>query len=163
MDRIVDSNETAETNMLKQIKLFFDQHIALPDTKQATEENLHLACAALYIEMMHMDDTLHAEEQEMILKSIQDSFSLSLEEANNLISLATQERKQATDYYQFTSLINKNFTQQQKITVIKNLWQIAYADGVLDKHEEYMVRKMADLLHVAHLDFIKTKHQAYSG
>ncbi len=163
MDRIVDSNETAETNMLKQIKLFFDQHIALPDTKQATEENLHLACAALYIEMMHMDDTLHADEQEMILKSIQDSFSLSLEEANNLISLATQERKQATDYYQFTSLINKNFTQQQKITVIKNLWQIAYADGVLDKHEEYMVRKMADLLHVAHLDFIKTKHQAYSG
>ena len=149
--------------MLNQIKLFFDKHIALPAPEQVTEESLHLACAALFVEMMYMDDKTRAEEQDMILKSVRDIFSLSVEEAKTLISLATQQRKQATDYYQFTSLINKGFTQEQKITLIKKLWKIAYADGELDKYEENMVRKMADLLHVPHLEFIKTKIQVNGG
>ena len=149
--------------MLNQIKLFFDQHIALPAPEEVTEESLHLACAALFVEMMYMDDKTRAEEQDMILKSVSDIFSLSAEEASTLISLATQQRKQATDYYQFTSLINKGFTQEQKITLIKTLWKIAYADGELDKYEENMVRKMADLLHVPHLEFIKTKIQVNGG
>ena len=149
--------------MLNQIKLFFEQHIALPAPDQVTEENLHLACAALFVEMMYMDDKTRAEEQGMILKSVSDIFSLSVEEANTLISLATQQRKQATDYYQFTSLINRGFTQEQKITLIKTLWKIAYADGELDMYEENMVRKMADLVHVPHLEFIKTKIQVNGG
>ena len=149
--------------MLNQIKLFFEQHIALPAPDQVTEETLHLACAALFVEMMYMDDKTRAEEQEMILKSVREFFSLSVEEANTLISLATQQRKHATDYFQFTSLINKGFTQEQKTTLIKKLWKIAYADGELDKYEENMVRKMADLLHVPHLEFIKTKIQVNGG
>ena len=149
--------------MLNQIKLFFDKHIALPAPDQVTEESLHLACAALFVEMMYMDDKARAEEQDMIIKSVRDVFSLSVEEAKTLISLATQQRKQATDYYQFTSLINKGFTQEQKTTVIKKLWKIAYADGELDKYEENMVRKMADLLHVPHLEFIKAKIQVNGG
>ena len=149
--------------MLNQIKLFFDKHIALPAPDQVTEESLHLACAALFVEMMYMDDKARAEEQDMIIKSVKDIFSLSVEEAKTLISLATQQRKQATDYYQFTSLINKGFTQEQKTTLIKKLWKIAYADGELDKYEENMVRKMADLLHVPHQEFIKTKIQVNGG
>jgi len=149
--------------MLNQIKLFFEQHIVLATEKSLTEESLHLACAALFVEMMHMDDKVHKNEHDTILNSLCENFSLSNEEANTLISLATQEHKQTTDYYQFTSLINKRFTQEQKVTLIKSLWKIAYADGELDKHEEYMVRKMADLLHVPHLEFIKTKHQVIDG
>jgi uncharacterized tellurite resistance protein B-like protein len=145
--------------MLKQLKLFFEQHMALPSPDQMPEENLHLACAALFIEMMYRDDKVEDKEHEMILNRIKTLFSLSSEQASDLVSLATQERTQATDYYQFTSLINKGFNQQQKISLIKALWQIAYADGHLDKHEEQMVRQMADLLHVPHMEFIKTKIQ----
>lgn len=149
--------------MLNKIKLFFEQHIVLSTQDSLTEESLHLACAALFVEMMHMDDKVDENEQNTILNSLCENFSLSNEEANTLISLATQEYKQTTDYYQFTSLINKGFTQEQKVMLIKSLWQIAFADGELDKHEEYMVRKMADLLHVTHLEFIKTKHQVIEG
>jgi uncharacterized tellurite resistance protein B-like protein len=145
--------------MINQIKLFFEQHIALPAPNQSSEKNLHMACAALFIEMMTMDNKLCEEEHEVILKSVKRMFLLSNDEANRLISLAAQQKKQAIDYFQFTSLINKGFTQSQKVTLIKTLWQIAYADGQLDKYEEYMVRKTADLLHVPHLDFIKTKNQ----
>ena len=148
--------------MFNQIQLFFDQYIAVPESDTVAEEKLQLACAALFIEMMHMDDELQTEEHDMILNRIQDIFSLSLEEATRLISLAEHQRKQATDYHAFTSLINKNYSQEQKKTLIKTLWQIAYADGRLDQYEEHMVRKMADLLHIPHLDFIKTKIQVNS-
>ncbi len=146
--------------MLEQIKLFFDQHIAQQNNNQTAEHKLQIACAALFIEMMLMDDKAHQDEEKIISCSLQDNFSLNNDEAENLLILAKQERKQATDYYQFTSLINKAFSQQEKVSLIKNLWQIAYADGELDIHEEYMVRKIADLLHVPHIQFIKTKHQA---
>jgi len=99
----------------------------------------------------------------MILTRVKALFSLSNQEENSLISLATQEKKQATDYFQFTSLINKEFTMEQKIKLIKTLWQIAYTDGELDMYEEHIVRKMADLLHVSHMEFIKTKHQVKNG
>ncbi len=145
--------------MLNQLKLFYEQHIAIPAPDQLSEQKLQIACAALFVEMMLMDDKEQLEEHEMIINRMNNLFSLSSEQARTLITLATEQKKQATDYFQFTSLINKGFSQQKKISLIKSLWQIAYADGQLDVHEEYMVRKMADLLHVPHIDFIKTKIQ----
>ncbi len=149
--------------MLNQLKLFFDKHMALASPDQFTDENLHLACAALFIEMMMMDDKIQIEEQDMILERVKNMFSLSLQEATELIASAARQRELATDYFEFTSLINKGFTQEQKIKLIKSLWQIAYADGQLNEYEEYMVRKIADLLHVPHLDFIKAKVQVNGG
>lgn len=149
--------------MLNQLKLFFDKHIALASPDQLTGENLHLACASLFIEMMMMDNRIQTEEQDIILERVKNMFSLSLEDAAELVSLAIKQRELATDYFEFTTLINKGFTQEQKIALIKSLWEIAYVDGELDEHEEYMVRKIADLLHVPHLDFIRTKIQVKKG
>jgi len=144
--------------MLDQIKLFFDRHLALPAPDQDLQEKIQVACAALLIEMMYMDDKVEDEERKMLESRIRAVFSLSEQEANDLIALASQEREQATDYYQFTSLINKEFTQEQKINLVKSLWQIAYADGKLDELEEYLVRKISELLYVPHQAFIMTKN-----
>ena len=149
--------------MLNQLKLFFDKHIALPAPDQLSDDKIHIACASLFIEMIFMDDKEQIEEHEMMLNRLKDLFSLSVEQATNLIALAAKQREQSTDYFQFTSLINKGFSHEQKITVIKTLWQIAYTDGELDKHEEQMVRKIAGLLRVPHMDFIKTKIQVNGG
>ncbi len=146
--------------MLNKLKLFFENNIALTDSGQSTEQRLHIACAALFIEMIHMDNKEHPQERTVLHTQLQRLFSISAEQASSLIELASAERAQMTDYFQFTSLINKQFSLEQKSQLIKTLWQIAYADGELDAHEEFLVRKMADLLHVPHLEFIKTKHQS---
>jgi len=66
--------------------------------------------------------------------------------------------------YQFTGLINQHFTPEQKVRVVEMLWQVAYADGHLDPYEEALVRKIADLIHVPHRQFIQAKHRvAESG
>ncbi len=156
----MDSDKQNLHTMLNKLKLFFEHHIALSDSLEPTEQRLHIACAALFIEMIHMDNEEHPQEQEVLFKQLQRLFSISAEQATDLIELASAERSQMTDYFQFTSLINKEFSLEQKSQLIKTMWQIAYADGELDAHEEFLVRKMADLLHVPHLEFIRTKHQS---
>jgi uncharacterized tellurite resistance protein B-like protein len=143
--------------MLNQIKLFFEQHLALSGPEDSLEEKLQIATVALFLEMMTMDDKVEPEEQEIILSLIHQSFSLTAEQTTALLELAEQQRKQATDYFQFTSLINKEYSLEQKIRLVEALWKIAFVDGVLDMHEEYLVRKIADLLHVPHTAFIMAK------
>jgi uncharacterized tellurite resistance protein B-like protein len=74
-----------------------------------------------------------------------------------LKELAKEKIRKATDYYEFTSLIHKGLSYEQKVEVIEHLWGIALTDKHLDKHEEYVVRKIADLIYVEHKDFIEAK------
>jgi hypothetical protein len=76
------------------------------------------------------------------------------------MALAAEEARLATDYFQFTSLINRNFSAEQKVQVVEYLWQVAYADGHLDAHEQHFMRKIADLLYVSHADYVGAKQRA---
>ncbi|MBL1262916.1 TerB family tellurite resistance protein [Methylomicrobium sp. RS1] len=145
--------------MLTQIKIFFEQHFALSAPEMSEEEQLQIASIALFLEIMAMDDTGEAKERELILTLVKQSFSLTTDQAAALIASAEQKNKQATDYFQFTSLINKRCTLEQKIQLIESLWKIALVDGKLDPEEEYLVRKLAELLYVPHVDFIMAKHR----
>ena len=144
--------------MLKAIKQFFDQNIS-PDERVDNEHRLKLATAALLIEMMKQDGETKEEEIEALQKALQTKFALSEKETHELIELASEEARQAVDFYQFTSLIHEHFSPEKKIKIIEYLWMIAYADNHLDAHEEHMIRRIAELLYVSHQDFIKTKHK----
>jgi uncharacterized tellurite resistance protein B-like protein len=88
---------------------------------------------------------------------MRSKFELSDKEIKALLDLAEEKVWDATGYFEFTSLMNKGFTYEQKIKVIEHLWEVAFADNLIDKHEEYMVRKIADLIYVSHKDFIDAK------
>lgn len=148
--------------MIAGIKNFFNQMIApeagLPGA--TSQHALHLATAALLLEMMRMDNTVSAEETATVAKALQTRFGLDAQQVDTLMALATEEAKQATDYFQFTSLINRNFSREQKIQVVEYLWQVAYADGHLDAHEQHFMRKIADLLYISHADYVAAKQRA---
>ena len=146
--------------MLKGIKQFFDKHFREePARADEAEHAVRLATAALLLEMMRMDYEVRDAEKETVMDALRRKFELSDEETAELLRLAEEEAGQATDYYQFTSLINQGFALERKIKVIEHLWEVAYADGELDKYEEHMVRRIAELLYVPHKDFIAAKHR----
>jgi uncharacterized tellurite resistance protein B-like protein len=95
-----------------------------------------------------------------VLRAVREKFGLSAEEAETLIGLAETEAREATDYYQFTSLINRHFSQAQRQRVIELMWQVAYADAELSAHEQHVVRKIAGLLYVPHSAYIAAKLRA---
>jgi uncharacterized tellurite resistance protein B-like protein len=60
----------------------------------------------------------------------------------------------------FTSMINDNYEYDQKVNLLTLMWKVAFVDDNLDKYEEAMIRKIADLLYISHRDYIKVKHIA---
>lgn len=151
--------------MIAGIRNFFTQMIE-PGAKEpgaASQHALQLATAALLLEMMRMDSSVTAAETAAVTKLLQSRFGLRAEDVEMLMVLAADEARQATDYFQFTSLINKSFSAEQKVQVVEYLWQVAYADGHLDAHEQHFMRKIADLLYVSHADYVAAKQRAREG
>lgn len=151
--------------MISTIRKFFDQNLAGDGSSVIArpEHRLQLATAAMLIEVMSADDKWEFAEKEAVVTLLRDRFALSEAETRELVDLAKTEADAATDHYQFTSLINRSFSRDEKITLIEHLWVIAFADGHVDKYEDSAIRKLAELLYVDHKDFVIAKHRARSA
>ena len=147
--------------MLKSIRDFFYTHLAPAVTAvdQDPQHALRLAVAALLVEVIESDFENSPQERDALLDIVRNHFGLALKEACELVSLAEAAHAESTDYFQFTRLINKTYSPEQKIRVIEDLWRIAFADRLLHSHEEHVIRRLADLIHVSHKDFIAAKHR----
>jgi uncharacterized tellurite resistance protein B-like protein len=151
--------------MLNAIKNFFDNHIQdVGSQNEAAEEHrLKVATVALLLETARADFQIHDEELASVAHHAQVFFDLDADETTELVSLAEQESQNATCYYEFTSLINSKFTPEEKASIVELMWRIAYADKELEKYEEALVRKIAELLYVPHSAFIAAKHRVKSS
>jgi uncharacterized tellurite resistance protein B-like protein len=146
--------------MLPSIIDFFERRLRPAGAVGDEAARVRLATAALLAEMVRIDRDVTPDEQAIALRAVRDKFGLPAAEAEELLALAETEARQATDYYQFTSLINREFTQPQKERVIELLWQVAYADDELSAHELHLMRKVAGLLHVPDSAYIAAKMRA---
>ena len=146
--------------MLNAIREFFDQHVAAGATGGEERHTIEVATAALLVETVRLDGEIDEAERAAAHRAVRSKFGLGEAEAATLIRLAEEEARDATGYYQFTSLINKQFSAAQKERVIELMWQVAYADAELSAHEQHVVRKIADLLHVPHRAYIAAKLRA---
>ena len=148
--------------MLKSIRDFFENHIAATPTPSDERHSIQLATAALLVEVARIDRQSTAQERAAVQRAVREKFELAADEAAALIELAEAEMKQANDYFQFTSLVNRHFTQEQKLRIIELMWRVAYADAELSAHENHLMRKIGELLHITHGDYIAAKMRAQS-
>lgn len=145
--------------MLKAIRDFFDTALANGDDR-TDRHTIEVATAALLVELSRMDGEITPAERAAVLAAVRSKFSLTGAEAQKLVDLAEEEARQANDYYQFTSIVTKRFSREQRIRVVELLWEIAYADATACPFEEHLIRKLADLIYVDHADFIHAKLKA---
>lgn len=149
--------------MLQSIKRFFEARVeteAAQPSPEAREHGLRLAAAALLFEVVRADEEIREDERTVVRTAIQSTFGLEKEESDELMRLAEEESRSATSLFEFTHLIDKAFSPEQKRRVVELLWLVAFADGEKHAHEEHLVRRIAGLLHVPHPDFINAKIKA---
>jgi uncharacterized tellurite resistance protein B-like protein len=151
--------------MLDAINAFFQKHLAPPKSagQQLDTHRGRLAAAALLVEVVYADHDVTDGERDALLAGIRARFELNDAEAGELMALAKEEARASTDLHQFTSQINQAFDLQQKIWLVEELWRMAYADQTLHRHEEYLVRKVADLIHVPNTALMAAKYRAQSS
>jgi uncharacterized tellurite resistance protein B-like protein len=146
--------------MLNSILDFLDKQLTPRDDPQHQRRQIEVATAALLVEVVRVGRGIADAQRNAVLRAVAERFGLTPAEAADLVRLAERESNQAHDYFQFTSLINKSFTQQQKLRVIELMWQVAYADARLSAQEQHVMRKVAELLYVPHADYIAAKLRA---
>ncbi len=144
------------------IKHYFSNLLKKIDDPKISNEShsLELILATLMVEMGRADRQTTDVETEVIRQILDRQFDLSGAEQSALLELAEDEADHATSLFEFTNQLKQLLPHEQRGQIIKALWQVAFADGKIDKYEEQLVRKVADLLHVRHQDFIAAKLDA---
>ena len=127
---------------------------------RVTDRQLQLATAVLLPEAARCDFDLRADEFNAILGAVRRMMGLTEDKAVAVIRFAEEEVRQSRRLYEFTGLVDANYTPEQKKALVQYLWQVAYADAQLVASEEYLVRKIADLLNVPLADFLDAKIRA---
>lgn len=146
--------------MIRKIGRFFQERIQPSDTGGSHEQRLRLATAALLIEMTRADFSVTEFERAAVDRLLREHFGLDEAETQELVELAELEVKTSASLFQFTHLIDKHFALEQKIAIVELMWRVAYADAGKDHHEEHLVRKVAELLHVPHSAYIRARERA---
>jgi len=146
-------------NMIRTLKCFFEKNTAVGagEAEPATEHDVRVATCALFLEMARIDETFSDAEMDTILSILKQKYGLSREHADALLAEADKELAQSVDLWQFARLINKHYSNDEKIEIIETLWQIVYVDGKMDKYEHYLMNKLQSLLRLSHDQLIGAK------
>lgn len=146
--------------MLNKLNNFLSTLIPTASADARPEHTLQLATAVLLIEVMRSDAESATEEKATILNILKERFHLADTEVTQLTELGHRTVKTSNDLHQFTTLINRELDVPERIRIIEYLWQVAYADRQISAHENHLMRRMADLLHIPHGDNVAAKARA---
>lgn len=117
-------------------------------TAPGTDE-LQLAVAALLLEAaVVVDGHFDPQERQVVRRVLARAFSLTPAAAQGLIAAAERRVETSAQLFRFTSTVNERVNRERKIEIIEMLWEVAYADGVLDPLEDTLLRRIAGLIDV---------------
>ena len=150
--------------MIKRLFIQVIETISSPIDTEAgiadREAALRLATAVLMIDVARADDVFDEREFDRVLRLIEAHFDVTPEQAAELVNIAGEKAEELISVHEFTQLLHEHLSEEEKARIIGLLWQIAYADGQLDKYENSLVLKISDLLYVSRGRVMRLKHDA---
>lgn len=133
----------------------FNEPTPLPDAL-----SLEVACAVLLYEVIRADHHIDDAEKNTLHHLLKSHFALTDQKVEEIFNQAVQTSENSNDLYRYTSMINQQYQIEDKIKLVTMLWQLAQADGELAPIEQHIIRKIADLLHLRHSEYIQAKQTA---
>jgi len=134
-------------------------HLMAAPTEEIQEkyDRTHVATCVILLEMARSDEEFSSVEQETIKAILRQEFAIPEDDIEDLMKIASEKREDSVDLWEFTNLINQNFSEEEKRKIIESAWKIIYADEKLDKYEDHLVHVLAKLLRLDHSDLIDAK------
>lgn len=146
--------------MLQQIRKLFDQLGQCEEVEAGGETDVRMTSAALLAEVATVDHHLDQRERNALKNILQQHYQLDGDTAEQLVTRALAQREQATSLYQFTQAVNEAFDEREKYLLVRQMWQVAMADGVVEAFEEHLIRRVADLIYLPHGLFTRARAEA---
>lgn len=146
--------------MIESLKTLF----SAPETEHGKPDDRQLAIAAtaLMVQLSRVDNDQDERELQAIVDCAVKAHQVTREEAEDILSSALAQAEDATSLYEFTEQINESLDQEGKQVLLESIWHVALADDRIDKYEEHLIRRIADLLHLNHREFMQARHKAES-
>lgn len=139
------------------IDKFFGKRVDKSSGNVDKEHDLRVATCAVMLEIANIDGEFSDDERERIVSFLESHFGLSSEIAHELIEKAAKELENSIDLWSFTNRINQNYNREEKIGIVEMIWEIVFTDDYLDKHEDYLMKKLGKLLRLSHKDLMDAK------
>lgn len=144
--------------MIERLKQLF---APTDETREAPDRHsLAVAATALMVQLSRIDNNEDERELQTIVDCAVKAHEVTREEAEDILQDALSHADDATSLYEFTGQINEHLDQTAKQSLLESIWRVAFADGRIDKYEEHLIRRMADLLHLNHREYMQARHLA---
>lgn len=121
---------------------------------------LAVAATALMVQLSRVDSDEDERELQTIIDCAVQAHEVTGQEAREILDDALAHADDATSMYEFTGQLNAQLSQASKQLLLESIWRVALADGRIDKYEEHLIRRVADLLHLNQREFVQARHRA---
>ena len=145
---------------LKKMILKSDENFISEVESQENTKRIQIATAALFIEIAKADGEFSEKERKNIVMNMKEMFDLDDECVEHLINLSEQKVKESISVYEFSSVINEDYSREEKYHLIRNLWKVIYSDNKLDQYEDRLIKIIGGTLNLDHKDIIDAKLEA---
>ncbi len=125
--------------------------------KQQTSFEIELTAAVLAYEIARSDGEISKDELSVLMKEIESISEKVGKDKFEILKIIEIYSKNSISFHEFIEDINNNYSKEEKHSLLKFMWKIAYADGKLDVDEERLVRRVADLIRIKDIEVLKLK------
>ena len=129
------------------------------EVKEEKPKNLKLIALCLAFEVANADNDIDDREMDLILEKIKNTIDISVLNEREIYDVIKEESEKRVSFYDIIHDINTNLDKEEKIKILRLLWEIAYADEVLDVDEEKIIRRSAEMLGIKPSIVLKTKEE----
>ena len=129
------------------------------EVKEEKPKNLKLIALCLAFEVANADNDIDDREMDLILEKIKNTIDISVLNEKEIYNVIKEESDKRVSFYDIIHDINTNLDKEEKINILRLLWEIAYADEVLDVDEEKIIRRSAEMLGIKPSIVLKTKDE----
>lgn len=141
-------------------KLLFPDTGTREGSPDPDRHQLAVAATALMVQLARVDNPADERELQIIIDCAVRVHEVTRDEARQILDDALNHADDAVSLYEFTGVLNEQLSQDSKQAVLQSIWHVALADGRVDQYEEHLIRRIADLLHLNHREFMQARHRA---
>lgn len=128
--------------------------------EQDESERVQMATCVILLEVARSDDEFSTIEKATVESILKKDFEIPAEATEEMMEIAKRKREESIDLWEFTHLINENYSKEEKKKIVEAAWKVIYADEKLHSYEDHFVHKLAKLLQLRHSDLIEAKLKA---
>tara|TARA_B100001121_G_scaffold269350_1_gene253850 strand:- start:1638 stop:2069 length:432 start_codon:yes stop_codon:yes gene_type:complete len=135
---------------------FFKKKKTTTVSKKA-EFDIELTAAVLAYEVARIDGNVSERELNILMEEIKNISKKVSKNEEDILKIIKIYSEDSVSFYEFVEDINKNYSKDEKLSLLNFMWRIAFADGRLDVDEEKIIRRLADLISIKDIEVLKLK------